>query len=89
MSISKNVTATFTQQSTWTWAAGSNLIDAAGVYGSQGQPAAVNTPGSREESAYWTDPIGNLWLFGGYGDDSASGGAGDDFLGGGAAPEDR
>lgn len=63
----------------WTWEGGSNLAEQAGVYGTRGQAAADNVPGARFGSASWTDKHGNLWLFGGTGDDSAgnSGGLND------------
>src|SRR6185436_10388373 len=36
------------------------------IYGIQGVPGPLNTPGSRAEAATsWTDDSGNLWLFGG------------------------
>ena len=53
------------------WMGGSNLIDQAGTYGTLGTPAAANVPGARVAPITWTDPAGNLWLFGGYGYDSA------------------
>jgi len=37
------------------------------VYGSQGIPAAGNIPAARWAASAWTDPSGNLWLFGGIG----------------------
>jgi hypothetical protein len=37
-----------------------------GVYGSLGQPAPGNHPGSRDSAATWIDSNGNLWLFGGF-----------------------
>jgi hypothetical protein len=40
------------------------------VYGTLGAAAPGNTPGSRWQSASWTDSSGNLWLFGGQGYDS-------------------
>jgi N-acetylneuraminic acid mutarotase len=55
----------------WTWIAGSQLINQASTYGSLGIPAPSNTPGGRQYSATWTDSSGNLWLFGGYGYDTA------------------
>jgi N-acetylneuraminic acid mutarotase len=55
----------------WTWVSGSNTINATGVYGTKGMPAAGNVPGAREGSVSWTDSAGNLWLFGGGGYDSA------------------
>jgi N-acetylneuraminic acid mutarotase len=49
----------------WTWVGGSNMLNAAGVYGTQGVAAATNTPGARENAVSWTDSSGNFWLFGG------------------------
>jgi N-acetylneuraminic acid mutarotase len=51
----------------WTWVNGSKTIDAPGVYGTLGAPAAGNTPGARAEAVSWTDHKGNFWLFGGIG----------------------
>lgn len=48
---------------------GSKTNRSSGIYESS-QPSE-NTPGSREEAASWKDDDGNLWLFGGYGVDSA------------------
>ncbi|MHB8847837.1 MAG: Kelch repeat-containing protein [Burkholderiales bacterium] len=52
----------------WTWISGSNTINAAGVYGTQGVAAAGNVPGARSDSVSWIDASGNLWLFGGSSD---------------------
>lgn len=49
----------------WTWMHGSSSIFALGTYGTQGVPAAANTPGNRQHSVAWTGADGNLWLFGG------------------------
>ena len=49
----------------WTWMHGTNSLEAAGVYGEKGVPAADNTPGGRVGAAHWVDVSGNLWLFGG------------------------
>jgi N-acetylneuraminic acid mutarotase/protein involved in polysaccharide export with SLBB domain len=66
----------------WTWMSGSARIGSTcqsagsytcgqvGVYGTLGTPAPGNMPGSRANSAEWTDSTGNLWLFGGTGYDS-------------------
>ena len=57
----------------WTWVAGAqgSLQDnEPGVYGIEGVPAATNMPGARTTSVSWSDPTGNLWLFGGDGYDS-------------------
>jgi N-acetylneuraminic acid mutarotase len=50
----------------WVWMGGSKTVNQAGVYGTQGVPAAGNTPGSRDVAGSWTDKNGNLWLFGGF-----------------------
>ena len=55
----------------WAWMGGSNLVNQSGVYGTLGTPAAGNVPGARANAVSWTDNNGNLWLFGGYGYDSA------------------
>ncbi|HEY1986528.1 MAG TPA: chitobiase/beta-hexosaminidase C-terminal domain-containing protein [Terracidiphilus sp.] len=57
----------------WAWMGGSNAVGTgvlAGVYGSQGTPAAGNAPGGRMGAVTWTDNSGNLWLFGGLGYDA-------------------
>jgi hypothetical protein len=63
----------------WAWMGGSSTaiscafappcLQAAGVYGSEYQPAAGNLPGYRSGGATWTGSDGRLWLFGGYGFD--------------------
>jgi len=62
---------------TWTWVAGANTANQAGVYGTQGTPATTNVPGARYQAASWIDSNGNLWLFGGYALDSKGN---DDFF---------
>ena len=54
----------------WTWVSGSNLVDRLGVYGTQGTGSVANVPGARTNATGWTDASGNLWLFGGEGNDS-------------------
>lgn len=44
-----------------------------GIYGTQGIPASDNVPGSRTDAVGWADADGNLWLFGGQGNDSTGG----------------
>lgn len=51
----------------WTWESGSKLVNQHAVYGTQGLPAPGNVPGTRYWAVGWTDPSGNLWLFGGTG----------------------
>lgn len=66
---------------TWTWMGGSKVETipttggaanpyVSGVYGTLGTPAATNVPGSRFAASIYTDSSGNLWMFGGYGNDS-------------------
>ncbi|MBN1627579.1 MAG: hypothetical protein JW944_13730 [Deltaproteobacteria bacterium] len=58
----------------WEWISGSDTIDQSGTYGDKGSAAPSNVPGARESGLTWTDSLGNLWLFGGYGFDSADSG---------------
>jgi hypothetical protein len=53
----------------WTWVKGPNQGWQFGVYGSQGVAGSSNNPGARWQSCGWTDNNGNLWLFGGEGND--------------------
>jgi gliding motility-associated-like protein len=58
----------------WTWMKGPNTGGQPGVYGTQGVPSAANYPGSRAWGVMsWTDAVGNLWIFGGYGYDAFGG----------------
>jgi N-acetylneuraminic acid mutarotase len=61
----------------WTWVSGSkaeppNSINPDGVYGTRGVADPSNIPGGRYGAVSWIDSRGKLWLFGGYGRDSAS-----------------
>jgi len=48
----------------WTWMGGSSTLPS-------GEPVAPgSTPGGRYGSAFWTDGLGHLWLFGGEQDDA-------------------
>ncbi len=55
----------------WIWVDGSNTKNQAGTYGTEDVPGINNIPGARQLQITWTDASGNLWLFGGYGSDSA------------------
>ncbi|HUY00342.1 MAG TPA: kelch repeat-containing protein [Candidatus Deferrimicrobium sp.] len=57
---------------TWTWVSGSYSVNNLGTYGTKGVADAANVPGARVYSISWTDTVGNLWLFGGYGRSNAS-----------------
>jgi hypothetical protein len=50
---------------TWTFVSGSTLANQLGVY------AGTPVPGARQEAVGWADTNGNLYLFGGEGEDSA------------------
>nr|MBK9652932.1 T9SS type A sorting domain-containing protein [Bacteroidota bacterium] len=57
----------------WTWVSGSSNTNTFGIYGIQGVPNSLNTPGDRYESCSgWTDSLNNLWLFGGTGNGASS-----------------
>jgi hypothetical protein len=55
--------------SEWTWMGGSSVFGNScfGVFGTLGDPAEGNIPGSRYAASSWTDSTGNFWLFGGEG----------------------
>lgn len=55
----------------WTWVSGGSGENASGVYGTQGTAAAGNVLGARQAASSWIDASGELWIFGGYGYDSA------------------
>ena len=56
----------------WVWTGGNATNSNPGVYGVLGTPAATNQPGPRFAAMTpGPTPPGNLWLFGGYGFDSA------------------
>ncbi len=54
---------------TWTFVSGATLANQGGVYGTPGTASGTNAPGGRHEAAGWTDASGNLWMFGGEGQD--------------------
>ncbi len=56
----------------WVFVSGGNTTKANqnGIYGAQGTAASTNMPGGRQEAVGWADANGNLWLFGGEGQDS-------------------
>ncbi|MBV6394541.1 MAG: hypothetical protein HFACDABA_00106 [Anaerolineales bacterium] len=61
-----------TKDGWWTWVDGSDTTAQPGTYGTEDVPGAANVPGARRVIATWSDASGNLWLFGGYGRDSAN-----------------
>ena len=54
----------------WTWVSGSSTAGTKGTYGTIGVASTSNVPGAREGAIGWTDSSGNLWLYGGGGNDS-------------------
>jgi hypothetical protein len=54
---------------TWTFVSGSSLGNQIGIYGTPGVASGTNAPGGRQEAVGWADTAGNLWLFGGEGED--------------------
>jgi N-acetylneuraminic acid mutarotase len=57
--------------SEWAWMGGIGQTNQAGVYGLLGVPSLGDIPGGRSSAVTWSDHSGNLWLFGGQGNDSA------------------
>ncbi|MGA3282732.1 MAG: carboxypeptidase-like regulatory domain-containing protein, partial [Smithella sp.] len=55
----------------WTWESGSDTCNQTGSYSSLGSTDPGNVPGARASSVSWIDNSDNLWLFGGFGYDSA------------------
>ena len=55
----------------WTWVSGNDIGKQAGTYGTKGTADPSNVPGARYSAVSWLDSSGKLWLFGGFGLDSA------------------
>jgi hypothetical protein len=60
----------------WTWVQGSNGFDQPGTYGTKGVTDSANLPGGRGHGLWWTDALGQTWLFGGRGVAAAAGATG-------------
>ena len=54
----------------WTWMAGSDVVEQSGTYGTLGVASAANTPGARSQTSMSRDANGNMYLFGGFGNDN-------------------
>lgn len=50
----------------WTWTKGSSTTTTTATNGTQGTPAAANTPNGHSNSMTWTGNDGTLWVFGGF-----------------------
>jgi hypothetical protein len=57
----------------WTWMHGPSIGNQNGSYGTANVASSSNLPGSRYAMCTWTDNNGNLWMFGGWGNDGWSG----------------
>jgi hypothetical protein len=53
----------------WVFVAGNQTVNQKGIYGTVGTASSTNLPGGRQEAVGWADANGNLWLFGGEGED--------------------
>jgi N-acetylneuraminic acid mutarotase len=53
----------------WVWKGGATTMNARGIYGTKGSPAAGNVPGARLGAMTWTGNATQRWLFGGVGVD--------------------
>jgi hypothetical protein len=61
----------------WTWIgpSNSNVANQNGSYGTLGTGSGTTAPGGRQHATLWADALGNIWLFGGFGFDSAGTGS--------------
>jgi N-acetylneuraminic acid mutarotase len=64
-----------TKQWTWMGPAASNAVGQNGSYGTLGTGSGTTAPGGRQHGNLFADTFGNIWLFGGFGLDSAGTGA--------------
>jgi len=64
-----------TKQWTWIGPSNSNLANQNGSYGTLGTGSGTTAPGGRQHGVLWADASGNIWLFGGFGFDSAGTGS--------------
>ncbi len=56
----------------WAWIKGSDTLNGKGVFGTKGISAVANKPSARAYGIGWADDVGNLYLFGGSGNDTTS-----------------
>jgi hypothetical protein len=54
----------------WVFVSGSTAANTNGTYGTQGTGSTTNAPGGRQSAVGWADTAGNLWLYGGEGEDA-------------------
>jgi hypothetical protein len=70
LALASSAGAQTTAEDEWIWVGGALPSTPQGIYGSLLTSAPSNHPGSRQAAMTWTDSKGNLWLFGGGGNDS-------------------
>jgi len=64
----------FTPGTGWEWVSGANTTrDQCSTYPTNNQIGGTGTPGARSLSTNWIDSSGNLWMFGGYVEDTPAG----------------
>jgi len=64
----------FTPGQGWRWFAGNDTTrDQCSTYPTNNQIGGTGTPGARSLASNWIDSSGNLWLFGGYVEDTPAG----------------
>jgi hypothetical protein len=67
--------STTSNQWTWIGPSPSNVANQKGSYGTLGAGSGTTAPGGRQAAVLWADTTGNIWLFGGFGLDSAGTGS--------------
>ena len=55
------------QTNEWTWVKGNASVDNVSVFGTQGVPDPITTPGGRLNPMVWHTSFGQLWMLGGIG----------------------
>jgi N-acetylneuraminic acid mutarotase len=55
----------------WAWMSGTQRANSSASFGTQGTASSMTNPGGDSSAATWTDPSGNLWLYGGFGTDAS------------------
>ncbi|CAD5252326.1 MULTISPECIES: MBG domain-containing protein [unclassified Imperialibacter] len=61
------------EDSEWTWRGGFPTLVKSGNFGIKGAATPGASPSGRSASSGWMDPIGAIWIFGGYGTDKNGG----------------
>ena len=67
----QNINSASPKQKQWFLVAGATIKNSTGNYGKKEVADPNNIPGARSGAAFWADPAGDFWIFGGVGMDSA------------------